>query len=86
MQPLVMNLILYSTWAYEVLMVITSFLAATLPFLLMMGLLLTRKPGFCRALIVYMVAKICFYMWGNSTSFHFANEKFYICSSQITLV
>ena len=85
MQPIVMNIILYSTWVYEVLMVFTSLVAATLPFALLFALLVTRKPGFCRALIVYMVAKIFFYMWGNSTSFQFANEKFYICSSQISL-
>ena len=79
MQPFVMNLILYSTYFYEVSMVVTSFLAWTLPCFLFIGLLITRKPDFVRALIVYLTAKICFMLFNERTSYYFKNEKFYIC-------
>ena len=79
MQPFVMNLILYSTYLYEVLMVATSFLAWILPCVLFIGLLFTRKPDFVRALIVYLAAKLVFALF-NESSYYFTNEKFYICS------
>ena len=60
MQPFVMNLILYSTYLYEILMVCTSFLASVLPCILFVGLIITRKPDFIRALIAYLAAKLSF--------------------------
>ena len=79
MQPFVMNLILYSTYMYEVLMVVTSFLAWTLPCFLFIGLLITKKPDFVRALIVYVAAKLCFALFNEKSQYYFTNEKFYIC-------
>lgn len=67
MQPFVMNLILYSTYMYEMLMVATSFLAWTLPCFLFVGLLITRKPDFVRALIIYVAAKLCFAFFNESS-------------------
>ena len=79
MQPFVMNFILYSTYMYEVLMVVTSFLAWTLPCFLMIGLCLTRKPDFVRALIVYLAAKISFTLFNEHRAYYFTNEKFFLC-------
>lgn len=81
MQPFVMNLILYSTYLYEMLMVATSFLAFLLPFILVLGLITTRKPDFVRALIVYFAAKLSFFAF-SETSYYFSNEIFYICSME----
>lgn len=81
MQPFVMNLILYSTYLYEMLMVTTSFLASLLPFILILGLILTRKPDFVRALIVYFSAKLSFFAF-SETSYYFSKERFYICSME----
>jgi hypothetical protein len=81
MQPFVMNLILYSTYFYEVLMVFTSFVAALLPVFLFLGLLIFRKPGFSRALIVYLFSKTLFLLW-NDVAWHMTTQKFYLCTLQ----
>ena len=74
-----MNLILYSTYMYEILMVATSFLAWILPCVLFIGLMITRKPDFVRALIVYVAAKIAFAVFSDN-SYYFSSEKLYVCS------
>ena len=79
MQPFVMNLILYSTYAYEVLMMATSYLAFMLPCGLLVGLLTTGKPGFCRALIVYLVAKTVFLMY-NDSQMGLTDQRHYVCT------
>lgn len=79
MQPFVMNLILYSSAFFEVLLVVVSFLAACLPYVLFIGLICSRKPSFCRALIMHLTAKTCFYFW-NDASLFAVNQKFYICT------
>ena len=81
MQPFVMNLILFGTSAFELVMVIASFLSACVPVLLFMAYITTRKPDFCRALVMYMTTKIVFFWW-NSDQWALISEteKFYICS------
>ena len=64
-------------------MVSISVLAAFLPLILVIALIITRKPDFVRALVMYIVAKTCFYFFGHQ-SFHFSNETFYICAPTLT--
>ena len=80
MQPFLMNFILYSTYSYEILMVATSFLAALLPAFIIVGYLFTRKPGFCRALIMYLVAKTVFWMTNNLEFTAWSSQTYYVCT------
>ena len=83
MQPFVMNLILYASSFFEMIMVAASFLAACLPVLLVMAYVFTRKPDFCRALVVYISAKIVFVWWSDENwALISENEKFYVCTLQ----
>ena len=78
MHPWILNVVLYSSFTYEVIMVASSFLAKSIPVFLSLGLFTTRKPEFCRALIMYLAAKTVFYFW-NDGSFILSPEKYYIC-------
>jgi len=76
----VMNFILYTSYFYEVLMVMTSVLAALLPVFLFVGVLLSKKPGFIRAMIVYLSSKLVFFFWKDTFSFKFTMQEFYLCT------
>ena len=78
MHPWILNVVLYSTFTYEVIMVAASFLAKSIPVFLALGLFTTRKPEFSRALIMYLAAKTVFFFW-NDGSFILSPEKYYIC-------
>ena len=78
MHPWILNIVLYSTFTYEVIMVAASFLAKSIPVFLALGLLTTRKPEFIRAIIMYLAAKTVFFFW-NDSSFILSPEKYYIC-------
>ena len=79
MEVFVMNLILFGTSFFEMLMVASAFLAACIPFLLAMAFVFTRKQDFCKALVLYMSAKIWFFFWNDDVyKFHYS-EKLYIC-------
>lgn len=64
-------------------MVTVSVLAAFLPIVLFIALLISRKPDFVRALIMYMVAKTCFFFFGHS-NIYLSNERFYLCAPTTT--
>ena len=81
MQPFVMNLILYGTSAFEWVMVTASFFSACIPVLLFLAYFTTRKPDFCRALVMYMTTKIVFFWWSSDQwALNGELDKFYICS------
>ena len=79
MQPFVMNLILYGTTLFEVSMVLSSFFAMCIPVLFMMAYLTTRKPDFCRALVFYLSAKTCFYLFNDDVYKIPASDKLFTC-------
>ena len=81
MQPFVMNFILYSSYFFEVLMVFTSFLAALLPLILFLGMVIFRKPGFRRALIVCLTSKTIFLALNDMAYFQTTTQKFYVCTT-----
>jgi hypothetical protein len=70
MQPFMMNLILYCTSFFEMLMVAASYLASCIPVLLFMAYILTRKHDFCRSLVIYLFAKTIFFIF-NDDSYKF---------------
>ena len=86
MSAFVMNLILYTSYFYEVLMVMTSVVAALLPVFLFIGVLLSKKPGFIRAMIVYLSSKLMFFFWKDTFSFKFSMQEFYLCTGPGMLV
>ena len=79
MQPFFMNLVLYSTYFYELLMVFTSVLAALLPVFLFFGLVIFRKPGFRRAIIVYLESKTIFLVLNDLSFFQTTTNGFFLC-------
>jgi len=74
-----MNLVLYSTYFYELLMVFTSVLAALLPVFLFLGLIIFRKPGFRRAIIVYLESKTIFLVLNDLSFFKTTTKGFFLC-------
>ena len=61
MKPLVMNLLLYGASALECMMTWASFFAPCIPILLTALFVHTRKQKFCRALVMWLSAKTCFF-------------------------
>ena len=85
MSSFVMNLILYSMYLYEMSMVITQFISACLPVLLTLGLVITRKPIVCRALIVLVASQITLFAISDHEMF-VSKSKVYICTVEGRLI
>ena len=79
MQPFVMNLILYGTTFFEMCMVAASFFAMCIPVLFAMAYLTTRKPDFCRALVFFLSAKTCFYLFNDEVYKAPGSDKLFTC-------
>ena len=60
-----MNLVLYGATFFQWLMTWASVMAVCIPALLLLAYLITRKQDYCRALVMWLSAKTCFWYFND---------------------